>query len=59
MRKILPRHDIEFREIPRKTFGGEIISASTVRELLKRGDFARIKNLVPETTFEYLRQRPL
>ena len=57
MRRILPRHGIEFREIPRKTFGGEVISASTVRELLKRGDFARIKNLVPETTFDYLRQR--
>ena len=59
MRRILPRHGIEFREIPRKTFGGEVISASTVRELLKRGDFDTIKNLVPETTFDYLRQRPL
>lgn len=57
MRRILPRHGVEFREIPRKTFGDEVISASTVRELLKRGDFDRIKNLVPETTFDYLRQR--
>lgn len=57
MKKILPRHGVEFREIPRKTFGGEIISASKVRELLKRGDFDAIKNFVPETTLTYLRER--
>lgn len=57
MRQILPCHGVDFCEIPRKTFGGEIISASTVRELLKRGDFDTIKNLVPETTFDYLRRR--
>lgn len=57
MKKILPRHGVEFREIPRKTFGGEIISASKVRESLKRGDFDTIKNLVPETTLTYLRGR--
>lgn len=54
MRKILPRYGVEFREIPRKTFGDEVISASTVREALKRGDFDTIKPLVPATTFEYL-----
>ena len=57
MRKILPRHGVEFREIPRKTFGNEVISASTVRKLLKSGDFDTIKNFVPETTFDYLRKR--
>ena len=57
MKKILPRYGVEFREIPRKTFGGEIISASKVRESLKRGDFDTIKNLVPETTLNYLRGR--
>ena len=57
MRRILPRHGVELCEIPRKTFGGDPISASTVRELVKRGDFDTIKNLVPETTLDYLRQR--
>ena len=57
MKKILPRHGIEFREIPRKTFGDEIISASKVREALKCGDFDRIKNLVPAATLMYLRGR--
>jgi len=57
MREILPRYGVEFREIPRKTFDGEPISASTVREALKAGDFDRIKELVPETTLLYLRRR--
>ena len=57
MRRILPLHGVELCEIPRKTFDGDPISASTVRELLKRGDFDRIKNLVPETTLDYLRRR--
>ena len=54
MKKILPRYGVEFCEIPRKTFGDEIISASKVRAALKVGDFDKIKNLVPETTFLYL-----
>ena len=57
MKKILPRYGVEFREIPRKTFGGEVISASRVRKALKEGDFDTIKNLVPETTLKYLRGR--
>lgn len=57
MKEILPRYGVDFCEIPRKTFGGEVISASTVREALKCGDFDKIKNLVPETTLLYLRGR--
>ena len=57
MKKILPRYGVDFCEIPRKTFGDEVISASTVREALKRGDFDKIKNLVPATTLFYLRGR--
>ena len=57
MKEILPRYGVEFREIPRKEFGDEVISASSVREALKIGDFDKIKNLVPETTLKYLRER--
>ena len=57
MKEILPRYGVEFCEIPRKTFGGEVISASTVRKALKVGDFDKIKNLVPPTTLLYLRGR--
>ncbi len=57
MKKILPRHGVDFCEIPRKNFGDEPISASKVREALKRGDFDKIKNLVPASTLLYLRGR--
>ena len=57
MKKILPRYGIEFHEIPRKTFGNEVISASSVRKALKCGDFDKVKRLVPETTLNYLRRR--
>ena len=57
MKKILPRYGVEFCEIPRKKIGGEPISASSVREALKVGDFDKIKSLVPETTLLYLRGR--
>ena len=57
MKEILPRYGVEFHEIPRKKLGEEPISASSVREALKVGDFDKIKNLVPETTLKYLRER--
>jgi [citrate (pro-3S)-lyase] ligase len=55
MRHILPRYGIEFIEIPRKTTDKEPISASRVRELLKRGDLEAIAKLVPSSTLEYLK----
>ena len=55
MKRILPRYGVEFCEIPRKTFGDEPISASTVRAALNAGDIEKVKKLVPDTTFEYLR----
>ncbi len=57
MKRILPRYGVEFQEIPRKSFDGEFISASSVREALKRGDFDKIKKFVPESTFNYLREQ--
>lgn len=45
---------IDVIEIPRKMFANEVISASRVRELLKTSDFESIKNLVPNSTFNYL-----
>ena len=57
MREILPRYGVEFREIPRKEFDGDPISASSVRAALRRRDFDKIAKLVPTTTLEYLRGR--
>lgn len=54
MQKILPRYGIKFVVIPRKKAEGEVISASRVRQLLKTKNFVAIKQLVPETTYNYL-----
>ncbi len=55
MKEVLPQFDINLIEIPRKkTMNGEIISASTVRELIKQDNFEKIKDFVPKTTYEFL-----
>ena len=46
----LPKAGIECRVIPRRTAGGQIISASTVRRALQEGDMETFRTLVPETT---------
>lgn len=51
---ILPRHGIELIMMPRITAGDEAISASRVRELIRRQDWAAVKQLVPATTYRYL-----
>lgn len=55
MHQILPRHGIQFYEIPRVARGGEVISASRVRALLRAyGPCPQARNLVPATTWSYL-----
>ncbi|MCK1447428.1 [citrate (pro-3S)-lyase] ligase [Bradyrhizobium sp. 48] len=44
-------------EIPRASVDGTPISASQVRRLLARRDFATIKELVPATTLEFLERK--
>ena len=55
MKSSLPAYGVEVIEIPRKESGGAAISASRVRELLDNGQLEAIRPLVPETTFEYLK----
>lgn len=45
---------IEVIEIPRKTTGDQVISASKVRAYLRDKNFEAIKEIVPSTTYEYL-----
>ncbi|MGL4970093.1 MAG: [citrate (pro-3S)-lyase] ligase, partial [Cetobacterium sp.] len=40
--------------IPRKEMGKKAISASRVRELIKKNELEELKTLVPQSTFEYL-----
>lgn len=57
MRRILPQHNIEFFEIPRKESGDNVISASRVRRLLDDKNFEAISKLVPETTLNFLKSK--
>jgi len=54
MEELLPLSGVVFRQIPRKEMGGAAVSASTVRA---ETDMHRLRNLVPESTVPYLKQR--
>ena len=53
MRAELPKAGIDCVVIPRKTYGGAPVSASTVRKLIQDGDFDALRNLLPDTTYDY------
>lgn len=50
----LPKAGIDCVVVPRKAVNGAPVSASTVRERLKAGDFAAVRTMVPPSTFHYL-----
>lgn len=52
---ILPDHGVAVKVVPRLQSEGTVISASTVRDMIRRDDWAGIKKLVPDTTYAYLR----
>ena len=54
MAESLPAAGIRCVVLPRKTASGNPISASTVRECLRRGDLTSLRTMVPETTFRCL-----
>lgn len=55
MMQMFPKYGLELVVIPRKDFGGQPISASRVRLLLKENKFDEIEKIVPQTTLEYLK----
>lgn len=59
MESYLPPRGIEVREIRRRTAGEGPVSASEVRALLGTGREERLRELVPETTLQYLRDNHL
>lgn len=54
MERILPNYGVEVVEIPRITCGQGVISASLVRKHIEAGEFSQLKDLLPETTLQYL-----
>jgi len=55
MHKILALYDIETVQLERKCISSQPISASRVREALKREAFETLKELVPDSTLAFLR----
>lgn len=54
LRQVLGQYGIELVEIPRLETQGRPISASLVRDALRRNDYAALTALVPESTREFL-----
>ncbi len=54
LKEVLTAENINCIVIPRREFGNQVISASRVRALLAEKDFEAIKDLVPDTTYQYL-----
>ena len=54
MLDILPRHGVAVKMIHRVEADGDIISASKVREMIRQGNWAGIRKVVPESTYRYL-----
>ena len=55
-KKILPAYGISVVIIPRKQYGGKVISGSRVRKFVADRYFDELSCLVPETTLSYLRR---
>lgn len=56
MKELLPNYNIELVEIARMRNVDGIISASTVRENVKKKNWGMVKKMVPETTYHYLKE---
>lgn len=56
MKEILPNYNIEFIEIPRIKNAAGVISASTVRENVRKENWSTVKKMVPESTYRYLKE---
>ena len=53
MSEKLPEHGIRCVIVPRRTEGGEVISASSVRQSIKDGRLEEVRGLVPESTYKF------
>lgn len=57
MKRSLPKKGVEVIEIPRLIVEDNTVSASTVRNLLREGNIEKVRKLLPETTFDYLKNQ--
>ena len=59
LHELLPRYSITLREIPRLESAQTPVSATTVRKLMEEGNTEGVRALVPESTFQYLKNNNL
>ena len=59
LKKFLPENGIEITEIQRLEKSGSPISASRVRNLIERGKIQEVKELLPDSTYEFLLDKGL
>jgi [citrate (pro-3S)-lyase] ligase len=57
LRERLPPAGVELIEMARQEAAGRVISASAVREALARGDWNQVREMVPDSTWNYLRSK--
>ena len=57
LREQLPCYQIRFHEIPRKTYGDQIISASEVRKRYAENQLKSVCGMLPESTWRYLERK--
>lgn len=57
LKKYLPQNNIELKVIERKNYGDQVISASTVRQYIREGNIEKIKPLVPEATYNFVKSK--
>lgn len=54
MKELLPKSGVEVFEVPRISIEEDAVSASRVRGLIKEDKLSEVKDLVPETTYNFL-----
>jgi [citrate (pro-3S)-lyase] ligase len=54
LKSLLPKYGVELIEIERRQHDKYYISASIVRELIKANQLEKVKNIVPEVTWNFL-----
>lgn len=58
MNRIIPEHGMQFIEIPRYAIDSErVISATRVRELLKKREYDKLKEYIPQSTYDVLMEK--
>lgn len=57
LKTYLPEAEISVVELSRLTTGKEVVSASKVRQACQSGKMETVKDMVPESTWEYLNRR--